>query len=161
VNAVLKILFFYLLGGSALCVLGNPRQTIDIDYTTDLLGENQKLFKELVDQVADQLQLDVEAVPISEFIPLPPNSNSRRRFIAQYGNLEVYVFDRYSIALSKVARGFESDLEDVLFLLRVGLIDVSELEQNFIAILKGADKVDIDQREFQQYLNEVLKRFKK
>lgn len=26
----------YLLGGSALCLLGNPRETLDIDYTVEL-----------------------------------------------------------------------------------------------------------------------------
>jgi hypothetical protein len=31
---------FYLLGGSALCLLGSPRETLDIDYTTDLDPNN-------------------------------------------------------------------------------------------------------------------------
>ena len=52
---------FYLLGGSALSLLGNPRETLDIDYTTDL--ENQKEFDVVINQVARQLKLDVESVP--------------------------------------------------------------------------------------------------
>ncbi len=98
---------FYLLGGSALSLLGNPRETLDIDYTTDLSSENRKEFDDVIKQVASQLKLDVEPVPLEEFIPLPPNSDSRRRFIGQYGNIDVYVFDPYSIALSKIVRGFD------------------------------------------------------
>jgi hypothetical protein len=150
---------FYILGGSALSILGNPRQTLDIDYTTELQGENQEAFSRLVDQMAAQLHLDVEAVPIEEFVPLPPGASARRRYIGSYGNLEVYVFDLYTIALSKISRGFESDLEDVLFLLRQGLIDLSELQSHFFAILPDAPKADIDPREFKAYFEEVKKQF--
>jgi len=40
----------------------------------------------------------------------------------------VFVFDPYSIALSKLDRGFDSDLEDVAFLLRQEWIDAETLE---------------------------------
>ncbi len=33
---------FYLLGGSALLLLGNSRQTLDIDYTTNLDPERRR-----------------------------------------------------------------------------------------------------------------------
>lgn len=149
----------YLLGGSALSIMGNPRRTLDIDYTTDLTDERQKIFENLVDQVAAELKLDVEAVPLNEFIPLPPNANARAHFVAQYGNLEVYVFDLYSIALSKIARGFESDLEDVLFLLHDGLIDWVELEGYFQAVLPDISKADIDPQEFTLYFTAIKNRF--
>ena len=55
-------------------------------------------------------------------IPLPPQAQERRRLVGHYGQLDVYVFDLYSIALSKIARGFETDFEDVLFLLVRGLL---------------------------------------
>ena len=35
----------YLLGGSALLLLGNPRQTLDIDYTTDLNPQEQQTLE--------------------------------------------------------------------------------------------------------------------
>ena len=38
----------------------------------------------------------------------------------------VYIFDLYTIALSKIARGFESDLEDVMFMIQTG-VDSSSL----------------------------------
>jgi hypothetical protein len=107
--------------------------------------------------VAAELKLDVEAVPLNEFIPLPPNANARAHFVAQYGNLEV--FDLYSIALSKIARGFESDLEDVLFLLDDGLIDWVELEGYFQDVLPDISKADIDPHEFTLYFTAIKNRF--
>ena len=88
----------YVLGGSALRLLGSPRETLDVDYTP------------------------------------------------------------YSIALSKITRGFESDLEDVLFLLRTGTIAFQELEMHFRAILPRVAKVDIDPKEFQAYFFEISRR---
>jgi hypothetical protein len=63
----------------------------------------------------------------------------------------VYLFDLYSIALSKIARGFESDLEDVLFLLKQNLIEWATLEAHFNSILPRARSADIDPKEFQAY----------
>lgn len=36
---------FYLLGGSALCLLGSPRETRDIDYVADIAPEGQAQFQ--------------------------------------------------------------------------------------------------------------------
>lgn len=37
----------YLLGGSALLLLGNSRQTLDIDFTTDLDPQQQQVLETL------------------------------------------------------------------------------------------------------------------
>ncbi|MDI6768374.1 MAG: hypothetical protein QMD04_01705 [Anaerolineales bacterium] len=84
-------------------------------------------------------------------------AEQRYRFVGRYGNLEVYIFDLYGIALSKIARGFESDLEDVEFLLNRKFIDWKTLETYFQNILPRAASSDIDPKEFQQYF-ETLKR---
>jgi hypothetical protein len=94
---------------------------------------------------------------MAEFIPLPPEAQQRRRFVGRYGQVDVYIFDLYSIALSKIARGFESDLEDVEFLLDRDLIVWDTLGTYFKAILPRVRNVDIDPKEFQQYF-ETLKR---
>ena len=73
----------------------------------------------------------------------------------------MYIFDLYSIALSKIARGFESDLEDVLFLLQAGLIDFEDLKRYFATVLPAAPKADVDPREFQAYFNEIEKRYER
>ena len=79
---------FYLLGGSALLLLGSPRHTLDIDYTTDLNQAQQKEFDDLLNHLAVQYRLDVEWVPIEEFVPLPPGSITRRRFVGRFGNYD-------------------------------------------------------------------------
>jgi hypothetical protein len=65
---------FYLLGGSALCLLGNPRETLDVDYNLDWNAGNTSAFQTSIEQLAAEMQLDVEAVPLEEFIPLPPEA---------------------------------------------------------------------------------------
>lgn len=134
----------YLLGGSALSLLGNPRSTIDIDYKFDLETGNLEDFERLIKQLAFEMRLDLESVPLDEFIPLPPDAYQRRRFFGKFGNIEVFLFDLYSIALSKIARGFEADLDDVIFLLRNELIEIVELERLFQIILPQVSSADID-----------------
>ena len=149
----------YLLGGSALRLLGSPRETLDVDYTADVPPEMAQAFRQALAQLADEFRLDLEEVPLAEFVPLPPLAHERHRLVGRFGLLEVYLFDPYSIALSKIARGFESDLEDVLFLLRSGAIEFAALEQHFRAILPRVVKADIDPKEFQACFLEIRQRY--
>ena len=149
----------YLLGGSALCLLGSPRTTVDIDYMKELSEGSLAQFEEVLSELAGEMRLDVEEVPLGEFIPLPPQAHDRRRLVGRYGRLDVYVFDLYSIALSKIARGFEGDLEDVIFLLREGLIEFVELERHFYTILPEAQEADIIPSEFCDYFGETRRRY--
>ena len=55
---------FYLLGGSALLLLGNPRQTLDVDYTTNLDPEQKRELEDNLKQLSAQFRLDIEAVPL-------------------------------------------------------------------------------------------------
>jgi hypothetical protein len=136
-----------MMGGSALCLLGSPRETLDVDYSVEDAPPEMEI---VLKQLSAELRLDLEAVPMAEFIPLPPEAQQRRRFVGRYGQVDVYIFDLYSIALSKIARGFESDLE-VEFLLDRSLIAWDTLETHFKAILPRVRSVDIDTKEFQQY----------
>jgi hypothetical protein len=104
------------------------------------------------------LRLDLEEVPLVEFIPLPTRARERRRLVGRFGQIEIYIFDLYSIALSKIASGFESDLEDVVFMLREGLIEFGELERHFGEVLPQSPQADIIPAEFQAYFEEVRRR---
>jgi len=137
--------------------LGNPRKTLDVDYSLE--PSTLEIEKTLHDP-ATELRMDLEAVPLAGFIPLPPGAARRRRFIGRYGQLEIYIFDLYSIALSKIARGFESDLEDVQYLLTQGLIAWHELEAYFRAILPEVRRAEIDPHEFQAYFDELKRRIR-
>ncbi len=149
----------YLLGGAALRLLGSPRETLDVDYMADAPAGIDQAFRHALMRLADELHLDLEEVPLGEFIPLPPGAPERRRLVGRFGLLEVYLFDPYSIALSKIARGFESDLEDVSFMLSSGVIEWPELVQHFRAILPRARSADIVPEEFLAYFAEIERRY--
>ena len=68
------------------------------------------------------------------------------------------LFDLYSIALSKIARGFEADFEDVVFMLRERLIEFDELKRFFELILPRAPQADIVPHEFRAYFAELRRR---
>ncbi len=74
----------YLLGGCALLLLGNLRQTMDIDYTTDLNSQQQQSLETIMNELAAQYRIVVDAVPIAEFVPLPPGAEARRHFIGRF-----------------------------------------------------------------------------
>jgi hypothetical protein len=148
----------YLLGGGALCLLGNPRVTVDVDYWYAVSSEEEARFKAAVENLAEEMHLDVEDVPLDEFVPLPPGAYDRRQLVGHFGGVEAYIFDPYTIALSKIARGFEADLEDVLFMLGEGLIEFTELERLFEEVLPRATEADIIPQEFQEYFKELRRR---
>ena len=58
------------------------------------------------------------------------------------GNLEIYVADPYSIALSKLDRGFDTDFDDIIFLIQQNLISLNELERIMRDALLHARKYD-------------------
>jgi hypothetical protein len=139
--------------------MGNPLTTVDIDYTFELEPGAVEKFQETLAALAVEMRLDVDEVPLAEFIPLPPRVQERHRLVGRYGKLDVYIYDLYSIALSKIARGFEADLEDVPFLLNEHLIEFVELEHHFSAVFPDAAKADIIPSEFRGYFDEVRRRF--
>lgn len=117
----------FLLGGSALILLGSPRPTIDIDFVGDDVAPSE--FDRAIMQAAQELKILVEPVPMEKFIPLPDGSDKRNIRIGQFGNMEVFVADPYSIALSKLGRGFDTDMDDILFLIQNNHVDLKELER--------------------------------
>lgn len=146
-----------LVGGSALALLGSPRLTIDIDFVGDDLHPNE-LHRSII-QIAKELQVHVEPVPLERFIPLPKGSDKRNIRIGQFGNLEVYVADPYSIALSKLDRGFDTDFDDLVFLVQRNLVTIEELERITKNALPNAKKFDLSS-EILAHLQELKNRLK-
>jgi hypothetical protein len=68
------------------------------------------------------------------------------------------VYDLYTIAPSKIARGFDTNMEDVIFLVKSNLIDIDELQKHFRAVLPRAAQADIIPSEFLQYFLDLLRR---
>jgi hypothetical protein len=61
----------------------------------------------------------------------------------------------YSIALSKLSRGFETDLQDILFLLRQKIISLDDLKRHVEKALPQAWDFNIDPADLQLYFNEI------
>ena len=131
-----------LVGGSALALLGSPRLTIDIDFWGDDVQPSD-LHKAIM-QVAKDLKIYIEPVPLERFIPLPKGNEERIIRIGQFGNLEIFVADPYSIALSKLDRGADTDLDDIVFLINTKHIDFDELERMTREALPHANKFDFN-----------------
>lgn len=142
-----------LLGGSALALLGSPRPTLDIDYVGDDLHTNA--LQSTLEQVAYEMKLEVEAVPIEQFIPMSDDVALRHRFVEQFADLEVYIFDPYTIALTKLDRGFDTDIEDVLFLLHNQIITLDQLAAAVEAALRHAVEFDLNRKQTLANLNIV------
>lgn len=146
-----------LVGGGALALLGNPRLTIDIDFIGDDLDPSE--LHRTVIQIAGELNIHVEAVPLDRFIPLPAGNEHRNIRIGQFGNLEVYVADPYSMALSKLDRGLDTDIADLVFLVRYGFVELREVERIVQESLAQAGKFDFSP-EILDHLQELKERLK-
>lgn len=142
-----------LLGASALCLLGSNRPTFDIDYVGDDLRKNE--LQQTIERVAQELRVPVEAVPIEQFVPIPAGADERRLLVGRFGKIDVYVLDPYTIALSKLDRGFDSDLDDILFLIRRNYITLPQLELIVVDALKRAHEFDLIAADVRAHLQTV------
>lgn len=132
----------FLLGGSALCLLGSSRPTVDIDYVGHDLEKDE--LQHTIEQVAKDMKIEVEVVPISEFVPLPEGAHERNIEVGQFGTIKVFIFDPYTIALSKVDRGLDIDIEEILFLIQQNLITFEHLETIVQTALNHAPEFGLD-----------------
>lgn len=64
-----------LLGGGALILLGNERETLDIDFIGDDITPSE-LHRQII-QIAKENKILFDIVPLEHFIPLPAGSNER------------------------------------------------------------------------------------
>jgi len=131
----------FLLGGSALTLLGSPRPSLDIDFWGDDVNPNE--LHQIILRKAKEIKLQIDAVPIDKFIPLPEGNEKRSIYIGQFANLEIYVVDPYSIAFSKIDRGLFTDFDDIVFLIKNNYINLEELENFMQKAISQAGKFDL------------------
>ena len=125
-------------------------QTLDINISFEVDDKDHRDFVAAVRDLKEQLSLNIAEASPSDFIPVPAGHRERSPYIGHYGRLEVFHFDLYSLALSKIERGTESDFEDALILLRSGRIDKPDLCQFFEEIMKryGPESIKQDPVEY-------------
>jgi hypothetical protein len=144
-----------LIGGGALALLGSPRLTVDIDFVGDDVHPSE--LHQSIMEIAKELKIDAEPVPLDRLVPLSMGGPERHIRIGQFGNLDVYVADPYSIALSKLDRGFDTDVDDIVFLIQQNLVSLNELERIMHNALPYARKYDLDP-DIQEHFKELKKR---
>ncbi len=117
----------YLTGGAALIHRGiRAGQTLDIDIQITLDPAN---LTTQIAQLKQKMNINVEFASPGDFLPLPTQWEARSAFIQRYGQVDVFYFDWYSIALSKMQRSNRQDIIDVRLLVRQGFVDVIELDR--------------------------------
>jgi len=117
----------YIAGGAALVHAGirsGRTQDIDVEVT-----DGDMLLT--IDHLKNRLHLNIEIASPKDFIPVPSQWEAMSQYVGRYGNTEVFYFDFYSVALSKIDRGTTRDLQDVQLLVQQRAIDLSTLDVAF------------------------------
>ena len=150
----------YLVGGGALLLMDNPRRTLDLDYVGHDMPIRWTELQRVIDALGNELGYKIEAVPLDEMIPLPSDSARRHLPFGTYGSVQVYIFDPYAIALSKLDRGNESDLQDIVFLIQRDYVEFEELEQMLTSAIPRAGEYDLNPKQMTKNLETVRQMLK-
>lgn len=121
----------YLTGGATAVLEGWRESTVDIDIRFE---PDSDVALERIRDLKEELGVNVELASPLDFLPPLPGWQDRSRFRLRDGNLEVFDFDPYSQALSKLQRGFDLDLEDVRSMVDSGQVDPATLLELYGAI---------------------------
>jgi hypothetical protein len=142
----------YLVGGTIMVYEGLRQQTLDIDLALEIANEDHSAFITAVRTLKERLSLNIEEASPADFIPLPSGYRERSQFVGRYGQLDVFYFDLYSTALSKIERGTENDFADVLSLLQTERLEMAKLTDYFNEILLryATDSLKQDPTEFRR-----------
>ncbi|GAC1464057.1 MAG: hypothetical protein PVS3B3_23180 [Ktedonobacteraceae bacterium] len=129
----------YLVGGAALVHLGvRGGSTQDIDI--EIRSVNEDEMSESIRRLKDTMKINVEFASPSDFIPIPSQWETNAKYVGRYGSIDVFYFDFYSIALSKIERGSTSDINDVMLLVQQGIIALQELDNAYNEVLPRVGK---------------------
>lgn len=125
----------FLVGGSSLLLVAGKTSTLDIDLDFDVEPAYHSELIQCLRQTSRRLNLPVEQAAPHQFIPLPQGYQERHQYIGRYGALEVFHFDFYAAALSKIHRGNTKDFTDTIQMVHQAIIDFAELKRQFHEVL--------------------------
>jgi uncharacterized nucleotidyltransferase DUF6036 len=114
----------YLTGGATAVLEGWRDSTVDIDVRFE---PDSDAALSRINSLKEELAINVELASPLDFLPPLAGWQYRSSFRFREGNLEVFDFDPYSQALSKLERGFELDLEDVRNMVKSGRVEPAKL----------------------------------
>jgi hypothetical protein len=145
----------YLVGESSLVVEGWREWTDQVVYTAE--GADLAQLTQTIEAVAAQQGIRLICESPADIIPLPDGHERRAHGWGIPGKvspaqLELYHFDPYSTAIRLIARGDEPDYMVVLAFLRLGWIQVSELDRQLGELLPrfSAESLQQDPAEFRR-----------
>ena len=121
----------YLTGGATAVLEGWRDSTIDVDLRFE--PEADELLRALAG-IKESLGINIELASPPDFIPELPDWRDRSMFVFSEGSVDVYHFDPYSQALSKIERGFKQDLDDVQAMIENGFVKPARLLDLYSAI---------------------------
>lgn len=121
----------YVTGGATAVLVGWRESTIDVDVRFE--PEADELLRALP-ELKERLGINIELASPPDFIPGLPGWRDRSQFVLSTGGVDLYHFDPYSQALSKLERGFDHDLADVEAMIARGLVERPRLSELFAAI---------------------------
>jgi hypothetical protein len=121
----------YLTGGATAVLEGWRPSTVDVDVRFE--PDSDAALRQIAD-LKERLQVNVELASPLDFLPPLSGWQERSRFRFRAGNLEVFDFDLYSQALSKLERGFDLDLRDVAEMVKAGKVEPTRLLELFEGI---------------------------
>lgn len=124
----------YLVGGAAL-IHANVRPGFTQDIDIQVVGNNEGELIVAIQRLIQQMQINIEFASPGDFIPLPTQWEAHAQFVGRYGSIDVFYFDFYSIALSKMERGSTRDIEDVKLLVQQQRIALPELDRAYQEVL--------------------------
>lgn len=125
----------YLVGGTTMVYEGFRPQSLDIDLKIEVADAHHSELLRAIATLKHELSINVEEASPADFIPLPTGAIERAAYVGRYGQLDVFHYDYYSIALSKIERSSEDDRADVLALLQSGRIEWDALERYFDEVM--------------------------
>ena len=119
----------YFTGGTTCVLKGWRDSTVDIDLKP--VPDLGKVY-DVIAQLKEELSINIETAAPDHFLPALPGWEDRSEYIDTVGQVQFFHYDICSQILSKVARGFEKDLDDARKM--TGSVDSRKLRELFDAI---------------------------
>ena len=135
----------YLVGGATLVYEGLRSQTMDVDLDIEDAGNKRPELLAVLREARNALDINIGEAAPSDFIPLPAGYAERHQFVGRYGEVDIFHFDLYSMALSKVERGRRQDQLDVIALLESDRLKWDRLQAMYAGILPLMEQKSLKQ----------------
>jgi hypothetical protein len=119
----------YFTGGTTCVLKGWRDATVDIDLKP--VPDLGKVY-DVIAQLKEELSINIETAAPDHFLPALPGWEDRSEYIDTISQVQFYHYDIYAQILSKVARGFDQDLDDARKMMASN--DPKKLKELFEAI---------------------------